>query len=164
MNRQSRERPSRQEPDARRFVDRLANEIPYLQFLGIGFDCHGDELTAVLPFDWKHVGNPDPAALHGGATAAFMEVTALAELCWKAGIGTCEDEPDRLVRMPKTISFSIEYLRPGLCTETFARARVNRAGRRYASVNVECWQETRSRLISQATGHFLMPDLRSGSP
>jgi acyl-coenzyme A thioesterase PaaI-like protein len=35
---------------------------------------------------------------------------------------------------------------------------VARSGRRYASVNVEAWQDKRTRLFTQATGHFLMPD------
>ena len=39
----------------------------------------------------------------------------------------------------------------------FARARVVRSGRRYASVHVEAWQDNRARLFAQATGHFLMP-------
>ena len=37
-------------------------------------------------------------------------------------------------------------------------ARVNRSGRRYASVHVEAWQDNRSRLFAQGTGHFLMPE------
>lgn len=37
--------------------------------------------------------------------------------------------------------------------------RVNRVGRRYASVFVEAWQDQRARPFAQATGHFLMaPD------
>ncbi len=36
----------------------LVNGVPYIQFLGIQFDRRGDELTAVLPFDEKLIGNP----------------------------------------------------------------------------------------------------------
>ncbi len=36
----------------------LANGVPYIQFLGIQFDRRGDELTAILPFDDKLIGNP----------------------------------------------------------------------------------------------------------
>ncbi|MEO1152880.1 MAG: PaaI family thioesterase, partial [Pseudomonadota bacterium] len=45
----------------------------------------------------------------------------------------------------------------GLPRDAYARARVTRSGRRYASVMVEAWQDNRDRLIAQATGHFLMP-------
>ena len=48
-------------------------------------------------------------------------------------------------------------LRSGLPRDAYARARVNRSGRRYASVHVEAWQDNRARLFAQATGHFLMP-------
>ena len=35
----------------------LVNGVPYISFLGVKFDRRGDELTAVLPFDDKHIGN-----------------------------------------------------------------------------------------------------------
>ncbi len=62
------------------------------------------------------------------------------------------------IALPKTIDFSVDYLRSGLPRDAYARARVNRSGRRYASVFVEAWQDNRSRIFAQATGHFLMPD------
>jgi acyl-coenzyme A thioesterase PaaI-like protein len=67
------------------------------------------------------------------------------------------DTPAPSLRLPKTIDFTVDYLRSGLPRDAYARARVNRSGRRYASVHVEGWQDNRSRLFAQATGHFLMP-------
>jgi acyl-coenzyme A thioesterase PaaI-like protein len=66
-------------------------------------------------------------------------------------------EGRHLPRLPKTIDFTVDYLRSGLPRDAYARARVNRSGRRYASVHVEAWQDNRARLFAQATGHFLMP-------
>ena len=66
-----------------------------------------------------------------------------------------EDSPR--IALPKTIDFSVDYLRSGLPRDAYARARVNRSGRRYASVHVEGWQDNRTRMFAQATGHFLMP-------
>ena len=57
----------------------------------------------------------------------------------------------------KTIDITVDYLRSGLPRDAYARAIVSRAGRRYASVRVEAWQDNRSRLFAQATGHFRMP-------
>mgnify|MGYP005994876939 CR=1 FL=1 len=108
-------------------LQRLVDRVPYIQFLGIQFERHGDELTAVMPFSEQNIGNPMIPALHGGATAAFLEVAAIIELTW------------------------------AMTWEEMETARVNRLGRRYASVHVEGWQDNRSRLFSQATGHFLMP-------
>ena len=66
--------------------------------------------------------------------------------------------PETMPRLPKTIDITVDYLRPGLPRDAYARARVVRSGRRYASVQVEAWQDNRVRLFAAATGHFLMPD------
>lgn len=143
----------------------LIDGVPYLNWLGIQFDRRGDELTAVLPFAEKLIGNPMLPAIHGGVTAAFLEVTAIIELSWAAMWEDLESGrispdaavPDSLPRLPKTIDFTVDYLRSGLPRDAYARARVVRSGRRYASVHVEAWQDNRARLFAQATGHFLMP-------
>lgn len=143
----------------------LVADVPYIRWLGIQFDRRGDELTAVLPFDHKLIGNPLLPAIHGGVTAAFLEVTAIVELAWTAlwedmeqgRIAPDAAVPESLPRLPKTIDFTVDYLRSGLPRDAYARARVVRSGRRYASVQVEAWQDNRSRLFAQATGHFLMP-------
>jgi acyl-coenzyme A thioesterase PaaI-like protein len=139
--------------------------IPYASYLGVRFDRRGDELTATLPFDEKLIGNPMVPALHGGATAAFLEITAVIVLSWShlwdeietGRIAADTLTTDTLPRMPKTIDYTVDYLRSGLPRDAYARARINRSGRRYASVHVEAWQDNRDRLYAQATGHFLMP-------
>ena len=144
----------------------LIGGVPYIQFLGIQFDRRGDELTAVLPFDDRLIGNPSLPALHGGATAGFLEVTAVIELAWQTLWEEMEQgrldpttlHPTHMPRLPKTIDFTVDYLRSGLPRDGYARARVNRSGRRYASVHVEAWQDNRARPFAQATGHFLMPE------
>ena len=142
----------------------LAGRMAYAQFLGITFDRRGDELTGVLNFDPKLIGNPLLPALHGGVTAAFMEITAVMTLTWlrswddlEAGRLDLKAIEDGTFRLPKTIDFTTDYLRSGQPRDAYARARVNRSGRRYASVHVEAWQDNRSRLYAHATGHFLMP-------
>lgn len=143
----------------------LVEGIPYARFLNIGFERHGDELTSVLGYHEALIGNPALPALHGGVTAAFLETTALIELGWQSLWELVESgqldptalTPETLPRMPKTIGFTIDYLRTGLPRDAYARARVNRSGRRYASVHVEAWQDNRTRPFAQATGHFLMP-------
>jgi acyl-coenzyme A thioesterase PaaI-like protein len=143
----------------------LVHGIPYVGFLGVGFERRGDELTAVLPYDEKLIGNPALPALHGGAIGAFLEIAALGELGWAliweamegGGEAAAAIEAGRFPAMPKTIDFTVDYLRAGLPRDAYARARVNRMGRRYASVHVEAWQDNRARLFAQATGHFLMP-------
>lgn len=140
-------------------LQKLVGGVPYIGFLGIQFDRRGDELTAILPYSEMLIGNPTLPALHGGVTSAFLEVTAIIELGWAMLWEEMESgaPDDRPLRLPKTIDFTVDYLRSGLPRDAYARARVNRFGRRYASVHVEGWQDNRARLFIQATGHFLMP-------
>lgn len=146
-------------------LNALVAGVPYIQFLGVSVDRRGDELTALLPFDDKLIGNPMLPAIHGGVTAAFMEVTAQIEVSWAMlwtdlEAGRIDPEtlgPETLPRLPKTIDFTVDYLRSGLPRDAYARARVTRAGRRYSTVQVEAWQDNRARPFAQATAHFLMP-------
>lgn len=137
----------------------LVARVPYIQFLNITWDRRGDELTAVMNFDERLIGNPMLPALHGGATAAFLETAAIIELSWQMIWPHIEGGEAELpaLRLPKTIDFTVDYLRSGLPRDAYARARVNRSGRRYASVHVEAWQDNRDKLFAQATGHFMMP-------
>jgi len=143
----------------------LVHRIPYLQTMGISFDRRGDELTCLLGYHGKLIGNPVVERLHGGATASFLETCAIITLAWQAIWEDMESgalnlealETGALPPYPKTIDLTVDYLRPGLPRDAYARARITRAGRRYASVHVEGWQDNRSRLFAQATGHFLMP-------
>lgn len=147
----------------------LVQGVPYVRFLDITFDRRGDELTAVLNFDEKLIGNPMLPAIHGGVTAAFLEVTSIITLSWSflwpdiesGKIDPSDMAQGKLPRLPKTIDFTVDYLRSGLPRDAYARATVSRAGRRYASVRVEAWQDNRDRLYAQAAGHFLMPPPRS---
>ncbi|KUF11253.1 PaaI family thioesterase [Pseudoponticoccus marisrubri] len=143
----------------------LVSGVPYIQYLGIRFDRRGDELTAILAYDDKLIGNPALPAIHGGVTAAFLEITAMMTLNWTwlwPDIESGALDPDALAagnlpRLPKTIDFTVDYLRSGLPRDAYGRARVTRLGRRYASVQAEAWQDNRDRPIAQATAHFLMP-------
>jgi acyl-coenzyme A thioesterase PaaI-like protein len=143
----------------------LVGGIPYVRFLGIRFDRRGDELTAVLPYDDKLIGNPFLPALHGGVTSAFLEITGMIELSWSLLWEEMETgrldpgklDPEHLPRLPKTIDLTVDYLRSGLPRDAYARARVVRSGRRYASVQVEAWQDNRARPFAAASAHFLIP-------
>ncbi|KAF0175353.1 MAG: thioesterase superfamily protein [Rhodobacteraceae bacterium] len=145
----------------------LVGAVPYIQFLGIQFDRRGDELTAILPYDAKLIGNPSLPALHGGVTASFLEVTGLIGLAWASlwdDLETGRIDPNAVTAgalppLPKTIDFTVDYLRAGLPRDCYARARVNRSGRRYASVQVEAWQDNRDRPFALGSVHCLMPEI-----
>ena len=127
-------------------LNAVLGRIPYAYFLGMRAELHGDEMTAILPFSELLIGNPVLPAIHGGVLGAFMEMTALAQLSVSQG----------LVRQPKPIDVTVEYLRSGKPTTTFARATIKRLGRRIANVHVEAWQDTRTAPIAAPHGHFLI--------
>ena len=144
----------------------LISNVPYVNFLGVEFEQKGDELIAILPFNSKLIGNPALPAIHGGVTASFLEITAIFGLSWISLWKNPKDSEEinnenrkgpLSQQIPKTIDFTVDYLRSGLPQDAYAKAEVKRAGRRYASVYVEAWQVDQNKLYSQASGHFLMP-------
>ena len=146
----------------------LLQGIPYARFLNITFDRRGDELTAVLNFQDMLIGNPSLPAIHGGVTAAFLEVASIVTLSWSylwpdiesGEIDLSALTVETMPRLPKTIGITVDYLRSGLPRDAYARAIINRTGRRYASVRAEAWQDNRDRPFAQAAGRFLMPQTK----
>ena len=127
-------------------LDGLLQRIPYARFLGVRMELHGDEMTAVLPFAEHLIGNPMLPALHGGVIGAFMEMTAIGQLL----------VAENLMRQPRPVDVSIDYLRSGRPADTYARAAIKKVGRRIANVQVEAWQEARAAPIAALHGHFLL--------
>lgn len=124
----------------------LVQNIPYAHFLGLRLDVKGDELTCVMPFKDALVGNPVLPALHGGSVGGFMECAAIFHLLWQR----------ETVSVPKTIDFSIDYLRSPRAVETYARAIMVKMGSRIANLRVEAWQTDRYKPVATAHGNFLL--------
>jgi uncharacterized protein (TIGR00369 family) len=125
----------------------LLEGVPYIRFLGMEATLEDERLTCILPFRQALVGNVMLPALHGGVIGAFLEMTALTELALRA---------PQAARRPRTIDVTVDYLRPGRAHTTLARARVQKAGRRIASVHVEAWQEDPERPVAALRGHFML--------
>ena len=158
-------RDAERQAERDRVLAALTEAVPYNRLLGAHFDRLGDELTGRLPFREGLVGNPLLPALHGGVTGSFLEITALMQLAWDQALALMDEggaAAERITQgryppMPKTIDITIDYLRSGRPRETFARATVQKAGRRVAHLHVEAWQEARARPIAMLRGNFLMP-------
>lgn len=129
---------------------RVLEAIPYLQFLGVQvrLDPDGPGILAVLPPADRLIGNPRLPALHGGVVGAFLESAALIQLLWAA---------ETVARLPKTITVTLDYLRPAGPMETVARAEIIRQGRRIATVRAIAWQDSPDRAVAAANAHFLLP-------
>ena len=124
----------------------LVQRIPYAQFLGVHVEQRGNEITLVMPFKDSLIGNVMLPALHGGTIGALLEFTAVIQLL-------AESESTTL---PKTVDFSIDYLRSGRAETTHARASIAKHGRRVANVQVEAWQSERGKPIASGHGHFML--------
>ncbi len=120
--------------------------IPYARFLGVVGERIDGRLECVLPFRDEIVGNASLPAVHGGVIGAFLELTALVGLIDEGGGG----------RVPKPITFSIDYLRSAGPATTRARAEIFKLGRRIAHVHVVAWQDDPSRPVAAGIGKFLV--------
>jgi uncharacterized protein (TIGR00369 family) len=119
---------------------------PYARFLGFRAEIDGTVLQALLPFSQHLIGNPILPALHGGVVAAFLELTALAQLSLHMPDG----------RAPRTIDTTIDYLRSARAQDTHARAEIIRLGRRVAHVRAVAWQSNEAAPVATMRGHFLL--------
>jgi uncharacterized protein (TIGR00369 family) len=129
-------------------VSDLLDRVPYARFLGLESRQDGDVLTVTMPFADRLIGNPMLPALHGGATAALLELTAVGQvaLSWPR------------LRLPRPINVTVAYLRSGRPVDVHARARISKAGRRVAHVLAEAWQEDETQPIASLTAHFLVAE------
>jgi uncharacterized protein (TIGR00369 family) len=127
-------------------MNRILEAIPYARFLGVEVERSDGVLECVLPFRHEIVGNVALPAVHGGVLGAFLELTALLHLIDDSGSE----------RVPKPITFGVDYLRSAGPFATRARAETFKLGRRIANVRVVAWQEDRSRPVVAGNGKFLL--------
>ena len=126
----------------------LLNTLPYARFLGLLTRQDEDQLTVTMPFADKLIGNPVLPALHGGSTAAMLELTAVAQVALLY---------PRL-ELPRPINVTVTYLRSGRPQDVYARARISKAGRRVAHVQAEAWQDDEAQPIASLSAHFLVAE------
>jgi acyl-coenzyme A thioesterase PaaI-like protein len=124
----------------------LMDAVPYSKFLGLSAAMQDGELITTMTFSQHLIGNPALPALHGGTLGALMESAAIFELLWRS----------ETIVLPKTITFTIDYLRSGAPLDTYARSIVTRHGRRVANVRVEAWQTDRTAPVATAHAIFLV--------
>ncbi len=127
-------------------LETFLSRMPFAQTLGMRCEILGDEMTAVLPFQERLIGNSAIRALHGGAIGSFLELTAMAQVFLATD----------LERPPKPIDVTIDYLRSGRAEDLFARCTLNKLGRRIANVRAEAWQSRRDEPVAALHAHFLV--------
>lgn len=126
----------------------LLDTLPYARFLGLRGEMADDDLTVVMPFAERLIGDPMLPALHGGSTAALLEMTAIAQVALIY---------PRL-RLPRPINVTVSYLRSGRPQDVRASAHISRAGRRVAHVLAEAWQDDAAHPIASLSANFLLAE------
>jgi len=124
----------------------MLDAVPYTRFLGLDAEVQAGELITTLRYAPHLIGNPALPALHGGTLGALLESAAIFELIWRS----------ETIVLPKTITFTVDYLRSGAARDTYAHASITRQGRRVANVRVEAWQTDRAMPVATAHAIFLV--------
>ncbi len=134
--------------DARASGDynRLLDAIPYARFIGMRVSLTEQRVRVYVPFRPMLIGNAGLPSMHGGIAGACLETAALLQLIHEQGG----------LPMPKTIDFTVDYLRAARTEDLFAEADVQRAGRRVANVRMRAFQADPSQPIALGRGNFLL--------
>jgi uncharacterized protein (TIGR00369 family) len=124
-------------------------ELPYARFTGMRAQLQQEgERSWVcmhLPFQPSLVGNTIVPAFHGGVVGALLESAALMQLIHQRGLP-----------MPKTIDFTVDYLRLARAEDLYAVAEVQRLGRRIANVRMHAYQKSEQDRVALGRGNFLL--------
>ena len=131
-------------------VPDLNRELPYADFIRLEVEMVDGRPVTILRRDPGNIGNTFVPMIHGGAVGALLEHAAIMQIFFELELG--------LDRPPKIVNISINYLRPCLLEDTFARGIIIRQGRRVANVRVQAWQSDPGRPVAAAHARFLLPE------
>jgi len=120
--------------------------IPYAGLVGLEAQVDDGVLTTVLRQRDQNIGNYVIGSIHGGVIAGLLEHAAILHLLYALDLSS----------LPRVINLSVDYLRPCLNQDTFARGVVIKQGRRIANVRVEAWQDDPGKPCAAAHAHFLI--------
>lgn len=109
-------------------LQEIVDQAPYHRWLGLrvtSVDASAGTVTTVLPFKPEFDRADGTSQFHGGIIAALIDTTGDLAVATVAGGGV------------PTIGIHIDYLRPALGSLLSATARIRRAGRTLAVVDIE---------------------------
>ena len=147
--RQAKSPQNKSNADAQVIIDAL----PYASFLGMKAQQVDGDWQFILPPQKHNVGNPTLPALHGGAIAGFMEMSAVIYLMMNMDV---EEIAGHEPRVPKVVDFSIDYIRACRLETTHAACEILRRGRRLTNIAVRIWQQNPDVFCAAARVHYLV--------
>jgi len=140
-------------------VDFWNAQMPFNQLLGLNITRFDSEVSEVR-FLWqdKLIGNPILKILHGGVTAAALDLAGGAVTAANVLEGIDEITPESMQKhLSKmgTIDLRTDYLRPGKGEEFIVTARIIRHGKRVAVARMEMHNE-KGEHIAFGTGTYIV--------
>ncbi len=124
---------------------------PYAQTMGFQTERDAEgRLVIAMPYGNGVRGRP--GFVHGGALAGLLETVAYVTL--SEALGT-EDTPQL-----KPINVTATYMRGAMETTTFARATIERLGKRIANIEAVAWQDDPEKPVAIAQMNIMLD--RSG--
>ncbi len=122
-------------------------DAPYAATMGFGHE-RGADGRLILTMDYAGSKMGRPGYLHGGAIAGLLESAGFAGLA----DALAEEPSPRL----KPVNVTVTYMRGGVEKRTFARATIERLGRRVANIEVTAWQDDPAKPIAMAQMNILI--------
>lgn len=120
---------------------------PYARKMGFEVNRE-DDGRIILSMPEGKAKRGRPGFIHGGAIAGLMETVALVTLADALGA-------ENRARM-KPINFTATYMRGATEQMTYARAVIERLGKRTANVEAIAWQDDPDRPVATAQINFLI--------
>jgi uncharacterized protein (TIGR00369 family) len=125
----------------------MSVDRPYGALMGFAQERDADgRLILTMDFGDDKMGRP--GYLHGGAIAGLLESAGFMGLADAIG----ESPAPRL----KPINVTVTYMRGGLEKRTYAKAMIERLGRRVANIEVTAWQDDPAKPIAMAQMNILI--------
>ena len=122
-------------------------DSPYARTMGFDSARDGDDrLLLTMAFETDKMGRP--GFLHGGAIAGMLEAVAYQTLAEALGD---QDRPQL-----KPINVTVTFLRGGRDHTTYARATIERLGRRIANIEAVAWQDDPTKPIATAQMNVML--------
>ena len=122
-------------------------DSPYAKTMGFGTERDADgRLLLTMGFDAGKMGRP--GFLHGGAIAGMMESIAYLTLAEALG----ESDKPQI----KPINVTVTFMRGGVDKLTYARATIERLGRRIANIETIAWQDDPASPIAMAQMNVML--------
>jgi uncharacterized protein (TIGR00369 family) len=126
-------------------VQAIFDRSPFISWLGlrvVSLDHDRQEIRVAMPMRPELERRPGTRQFHGGSIAAFIDIAGDFAIGMLLGGGV------------PTMNFRTDYLRPALGNSLTAVARVRRAGKTAATVDVDILDDE-DRLIALGRGTYL---------